>query len=110
MTAVSGIKCFYAHHLQRVASANRVEELRHQERWQQMQEETKVALQELRRLCQQREERAQEKFKQIQKDRSRQLKGQRYESGKSSASTASFPSEICPHNNARNCGNDGVKT
>ncbi|XP_021938924.1 coiled-coil domain-containing protein 177-like isoform X4 [Zootermopsis nevadensis] len=63
----------------RVASANRVEELRHQERWQQMQEETKVALQELRRLCQQREERAQEKFKQIQKDRSRQLKGQSLE-------------------------------
>jgi hypothetical protein len=54
-----------------------VEELRHQERWQQMQEETKVALQELRRLCQQREERAQEKYKQIQKDRNRQLKGQR---------------------------------
>jgi hypothetical protein len=65
------------HDFQRVASANRVEELRHQERWQQMQEETKAALQELRRLCQQREERAQEKYRQIQQDRNRQLKGQR---------------------------------
>lgn len=62
---------------QRVASANRVEELRHQECWQQMQEETKAALQELRRLCQEREERAQEKYKQIQQDRDKQLKGQR---------------------------------
>jgi len=65
------------HDFQRVASANRVEELRHQERWQQMQEETKAALQELRRLCRQREERAQEKQRQIQQDRNRQLKGQR---------------------------------
>jgi hypothetical protein len=54
-----------------------VEELRHQERWQQMQEETKTALQELRRLCQEREERAQEKYKQIQQDRNKQLKVQR---------------------------------
>lgn len=65
------------HDFQRVASANRVEELHHQERWQQMQEETKAALQELRRLCRQREERAQEKYRQIQQDRNRQLKGQR---------------------------------
>jgi len=65
------------HDFQRVASANRVEELRHQERWQQMQEETNAALQELRRLCQQREEHAQEKYRQIQQDRNRQLKGQR---------------------------------
>jgi hypothetical protein len=54
-----------------------VEELRHQERWQQMQEETKIALQELRRLCQEREERAQEKYKQIQQGRNKQLKVQR---------------------------------
>lgn len=65
------------HDFQRVASANRVEELRHQERWQQMQEETEAALQELRKLCRQREERAQEKYRQIQQDRNRQLKGQR---------------------------------
>jgi hypothetical protein len=56
-----------------------VEELRHQERWQQMQEETKVALQELRRLCREREERAQQKYKQIQQDRNKQLKGHRYD-------------------------------
>jgi hypothetical protein len=65
------------HNFQRVASANRVEELRHQERWQQMQEETKAALQELRKLCRQREEHAQEKYRQIQQNRNRQLKGHR---------------------------------
>ena len=65
-------------HFQRVASANRVEELRHQERWQQVQEETNAALQELRRLCKEREQRAQEKYKQMLQEKNRQLKGQRF--------------------------------
>ncbi|XP_066998281.2 coiled-coil domain-containing protein 177 isoform X1 [Anabrus simplex] len=58
----------------RVASANRVEELRHQERWQQVKEETRAALQTLRQLCRVREQRAKERYQQLLEDRDRHLK------------------------------------
>ncbi|XP_046985684.1 coiled-coil domain-containing protein 177 isoform X1 [Schistocerca americana] len=63
----------------RVASANRVEELRHQERWQQVREETEAALRELRQHCRAREQRAQEKYDKMLQERDRQIKGQSLE-------------------------------
>ncbi|KAK7867401.1 hypothetical protein R5R35_003831 [Gryllus longicercus] len=63
----------------RVASTNRVEELRHQERWLQVKEETEAALVALRQLCRQREKRAQERYQQLLQDRDRHIKTQSLE-------------------------------
>lgn len=63
----------------RVASTNRVEELRHQERWVQVKEETEAALQALRQLCRQKEKQAQERYQHHLQNRDRHIKTQSLE-------------------------------
>ncbi|XP_063219055.1 coiled-coil domain-containing protein 177-like isoform X2 [Bacillus rossius redtenbacheri] len=63
----------------RVASANRVEELRHQEKWAEMKAETEATLRELKHLCQMRDRHAQQRYALLVQDRDRQLKEQSLE-------------------------------
>lgn len=60
-----------------MASANRVEELRHQEKLQQVKDDTERSLKELQHFCQMREQHAQEKYTKLIKNRDKHIKGQR---------------------------------